>query len=125
MTRRASFRCGILWAAAGLLGGCRHEPSQVLVPGGDASRGKAAIASYGCGACHEIPGLAQARGVVGPPLLHFARRVYIAGEVSNTVPSLVQWIRAPQSIEPGTAMPDLGVSEQEARDIAAYLYTLR
>jgi cytochrome c1 len=72
-----------------------------------------------------IPGIEGADGLVGPPLIHFGSRVYIAGEVTNTPEHLLAWIEAPQAIEPGTAMPNLGVSEAEARDIAAYLYTLR
>ena len=95
------------------------------VAGGDAGRGKATIDNLGCGACHMIPGIDDARGTVGPPLIYFGRRVFIAGEVPNTTAFLIQWIRAPQSIEPKTAMPNLGVTESQARDIAAYLYTLR
>jgi cytochrome c len=62
---------------------------------------------------------------VGPPLTQFTHRAFIAGEVPNNGEFLVRWISVPQSIEPGTAMPNLGVSEAQARDIAAYLYTLR
>jgi cytochrome c1 len=58
-------------------------------------------------------------------LTHFAHRAYIAGEVPNNEDFLVQWISVPQSIEPGTVMPNLGVSNAQARDIAAYLYTLK
>jgi cytochrome c2 len=100
------------------------EPYRQVV-GGDPDRGKVAIRNFGCGACHMIPGVADAQGTVGPPLLYFGRRVFIAGEVPNTSAFLVQWIEAPQSIEPATAMPNLGVTESQARDIAAYLYTLR
>jgi cytochrome c1 len=89
---------------------------------GDPGQGEAAIARYGCGSCHVIPGVHRARGLVGPPLTDFARRSYIAGNVFNTPTNLIAWIRAPDSVEPGTAMPTLGVSEQEARDISAYLY---
>jgi cytochrome c1 len=64
-------------------------------------------------------------GLVGPPLIHFARRSYIAGELPNTGQNLIRWIRSPRSVEPGTDMPDLGVSESDARNMAAYLYTLR
>lgn len=95
------------------------------VAGGDANRGKRAIQAFGCGACHMIPGIGDAQGMVGPPLMYFGRRVYIAGEVPNTTAFLMQWIQSPQSIEPNTAMPALGVNESQARDIAAYLYTLR
>jgi len=100
------------------------QPNQ-QVAGGNANHGKAAIQTLGCAACHMIPGIRGARGMVGPPLADFASRVFIAGEVPNTTTSLIQWIRNPQSIEPKTDMPNLGVSEAQARDIAAYLYTLR
>jgi cytochrome c1 len=63
--------------------------------------------------------------MVGPPLIQWSRRAYLAGRLPNTPSDLVHWIVAPQAIEPGTAMPMLGVSVEEARNIAAYLYTLR
>jgi cytochrome c1 len=72
-----------------------------------------------------IPGVRDARGLVAPPLMMFGRRTFIAGEVPNTPENLVRWIQSPQSIEAGTAMPALGLTEQQARDVAAYLYTLR
>jgi cytochrome c len=90
--------------------------------GGDPIAGERAIAKYGCGSCHVIPGVHRARGLVGPPLSDFARRSYIAGNLVNTPANLATWIRSPESVEPGTVMPTLGVSEQEARDISAYLY---
>jgi cytochrome c len=93
--------------------------------GGDAQRGANLIENYRCGACHMIPGIHNADGLVGPPLMLFSRRTFIAGELPNTPENLVRWIRSPKSVEPGTAMPALGLSDQEARDVAAYLYTLR
>jgi cytochrome c len=108
--------------------GCREAAggeARVAVTGGNADRGKAAIATYGCGSCHTIPGIRSAKGMVGPPLLYWSRRTFIAGEVPNTPDFLIRWIEVPQAIEPGTAMPNLGVPEGDARDIAAYLYTLR
>lgn len=99
-----------------------YSPS---VAGGHATHGPAVIQAYGCGACHTIPGVENARGLVGPPLLWWSRRTFIAGEVPNTPENLVHWIRSPQSIEAHTAMPTLGLSDQDARDVAAYLYTLR
>lgn len=93
--------------------------------GGDVQRGKDVITQYRCGACHWIPGIDNARGLVGPPLNMFGRRTFVGGEVANTPDNLVRWIQNPKSIEPGTAMPDLGLSQQQARDVAAYLYTLR
>jgi cytochrome c1 len=72
-----------------------------------------------------IPGVRNANGEVAPPLTKFARRTFIAGEVPNTPENLIVWIMNPQAIEPKTAMPYLGVSNQQARDIASYLYSLR
>jgi cytochrome c len=113
-------------ALAAPLAACHREPNAVFsVPGGDPERGKQQIVAYGCGSCHIVPSVPQAQGLVGPPLTHFAGRGYIAGEVPNNPQFLTQWISVPQSIEPGTAMPNLGVSEAKARDIAAYLYTLK
>jgi cytochrome c2 len=94
------------------------------VPGGDASRAPALLHAFGCAACHTIPGIADANGNVGPPLIGIGGRTFIAGMLRNEPANLIRWIRFPQSIVPGNAMPDMGVSEQEARDIAAYLYTL-
>lgn len=93
--------------------------------GGDAERGQQAIRAYGCDSCHTIPGIPTANSTAGPPLNDWAERHFIAGSLANTADNLILWIRFPQSVEPGTAMPDLGVSEQEARDISAYLFTLR
>jgi cytochrome c1 len=94
------------------------------VPGGDASRGRQAISAYGCGACHVVPGVVGARGLVGPPLNSFAHRAFVAGSLPNTPTNLVRFIQLPQSIRPGSAMPNLDVAEPDARDIAAYLYSL-
>jgi cytochrome c len=93
--------------------------------GGDPVRGQLALRSYGCHTCHAVPGIPGAQAMVGPPLEAWAERRYIAGSLPNEPVHLIEWIRFPQSIEPGTAMPDLGVTEQDARDMAAYLYTLR
>jgi cytochrome c1 len=95
-----------------------------VLTGGDAARGRGLLAREPCGGCHEIPGVAGARGRVGPPLVHFASRAFIGGRASNTPDNLVRWIRDPRQFDPGTAMPPAPLSEREARDIAAYLYTL-
>ena len=102
-----------------------EAPPDRRVRGGDADRGKQQIVAYGCGSCHVIPGITGANGMVGPPLTSWSQRRIIAGEVANTPDNLVYWITVPQSIEPGVAMPNLGVSDGQARDIAAYLYTLK
>jgi cytochrome c2 len=94
------------------------------VPGGNPARGVAAIERFGCGSCHIIPGVRGADGKVGPPLIHWSERSFVGGEVPNNAQNLIRWIMDPPTIEPGTAMPRLGVSASEARDIAAYLFTL-
>jgi cytochrome c len=112
-----------LLALAGALPSCSGERRVVAPKLGDPERGRVALNGFGCGACHVIPGVRAARGMVGPPLTGFARRSYIAGQL-NSPDNLVRWIAYPQAVAPGTAMPDLGVSPSVARDMAAYLYTL-
>jgi cytochrome c2 len=92
---------------------------------GSARVGRALIGESSCGTCHVIPGVAGARGLVGPTLAEFGRRDFIAGVLRNTPENLVRWVVSPQSIKPGVAMPDLGITPRDAADIAAYLYTLR
>ena len=99
--------------------------AQQPIPGGDPQRGQQAIRDYGCHSCHTIPGIPSADSLVGPPLTGWAERHYIAGKLPNTPENLIQWIQFPQAIEPGTAMPNMDVTEQDACDISAYLYTLR
>lgn len=96
-----------------------------MVAGGDAVKGLRLVEQYQCGACHEIPGAAGAGGQVGPSLDYFGRSSYIAGRIPNMPPALVQWLVDPPAMKPGTLMPSMGVSPDEARHIAAYLYTLR
>ncbi len=83
------------------------------------------LAQYGCVHCHAIPGVAMARGIFGPPLENIGKRVYLAGTLPNSPVNMMAWIRAPQTIKPGTAMLDLHVTETDARDMVAYLYRLR
>lgn len=94
------------------------------VTGGDVGRGRQLLADYGCGSCHQIPGIRGANALVGPPLDGWSQRHYIAGSLPNTLDNLVVWIVNPQGVEPNTAMPTLGVSDEEARHMSAYLYTL-
>lgn len=93
------------------------------VPGGDAERGRVAFVDYGCMSCHTVADLPDADANVGPNLDGLAERRIIAGSEPNRPEVLIQWLQDPQSIRPGTAMPDTGVTEQDARDIAAYLYS--
>lgn len=108
------------------LAGCNAPVENTAWPnfGGDPVRGAAIVTQSSCGACHSIPGLQQADGMVGPPLDHFARRTMIAGLLPNTPPNLIRWVRSPQAVLPGNAMPDSNLSDAQARDVAAYLYTL-
>ena len=92
---------------------------------GDPVRGRTLIKEYGCGACHSIPGVRQAKGRVGPKLEDFVHQMYIAGVLANTPENLVAWLQRPQQINPMTAMPDLHVSEADALDMVAYLYSMR
>jgi putative membrane protein len=91
----------------------------------DADRGRVAIKKYGCGSCHTIPGISGAQGLVGPPLGQIASRVYIAGVLPNEPDNMIRWIENPPAIDSKTAMPNMGVTARDARDIATYLYTLR
>jgi cytochrome c oxidase assembly factor CtaG len=93
--------------------------------GGDPERGRQDMARYGCDTCHTIPGIRTARGLVGPPLTSLGARVYIAGHIPNTPSNLESWIQHPHAHDPQTAMPDTGVTDADARDMAAYLYTLK
>ena len=90
---------------------------------GDPYRGEAMFIQYGCGSCHALKNVRNATGMVGPPLDGAALRVIIGGHLSNTPENMERWIRDPQHVSPGTAMPDLGVGEGDARDITAFLYT--
>jgi mono/diheme cytochrome c family protein len=94
-------------------------------PPPDAERGKRAIHQYACATCHVIPGIAGATAPVGPSLARMGRPGLLSGTLPNTHANLVAWLRAPQLIHRESAMPDLGLTERDARDIAAYLATLK
>ena len=115
----------IMFAVATLSGCGKDDPPPPSVTGGDAVVGKRLIDQYQCGSCHAIPDVAAAAGTAGPPLLGFGKRSYIAGRIPNQAPALVQWLIDPPAMKPGTMMPNLGVSEADARHMAAYLYTLQ
>ncbi len=90
----------------------------------DVERGRAALSQYGCNGCHVIPGITGAQVNVGPPLAGIARRQLIAGQIANTPEAMATWLQNPQSVDALTAMPNLSVTERDARDIAAFLATL-
>jgi cytochrome c len=105
--------------------GGQELKTYAIATNGDPGRGHALIESYGCGSCHTIPGIHNANGLVGPPLIYFSRRTMIAGQLPNTSENLARWIQHPRSVEPKTAMPELGLNDEQADDMVAYLYTLR
>ena len=110
------------------LSGCaslRAKHGAASADSASVDRGKATIIVYGCGKCHSIPGIPGAHGVVGPPLNFLPRRTYIAGQLPNTPENLIHWVMSPQSIKAKTDMPALGLSEPQAKDVAAYLDTLK
>ena len=128
--RRTALLAATLVACGGLTVGCAGTVETTAAPphqmsNGDPQRGAQLIQKYGCGSCHEVPGVDNADGLVGPPLDHFAERSYVAGVLPNSQKNLEKWIENPQSVVPGNAMPDLGVNHHDAQDITAYLYTLR
>jgi cytochrome c len=95
------------------------------ITGGDPERGRMLARERGCGGCHVIPGVPRATGLVGPSLKHVANRVYIAGVLANTPGNMVRWLQDPPAVDPLTAMPRLDLGDQEARDIAGYIYSLQ
>jgi cytochrome c2 len=95
------------------------------VAGADVARAEQAMRDYGCIGCHVIPGIRGADSWVGPPLTGWAQRRYIAGRLPNELDHLITFLVNPQVVKPGSAMPATGIGPQEARDVAAYLYTLR
>ncbi|HEX8271505.1 MAG TPA: c-type cytochrome [Longimicrobiaceae bacterium] len=127
---RRTWRTGLRAAGVLLLAGCGPGPGEeamvrgAVLTGGDPHRAPAEIRRYGCGTCHTVPGVPGADGTVGPPLTGIGGRMYIAGVLANNPGNLVRWIMDPPAVDSATAMPDLGVTEAEARDIAAYLYAL-
>jgi cytochrome c len=117
----------IALAVLTLAGGCNdgaREHAAAMTGGGDADRGKQAIGHYGCSSCHTIPGVRGADALVGPPLDRVGGRGYIGGVLQNTPDNMIHWIENPPGVDPMTAMPNMHVSEADARDIASYLYTL-
>jgi cytochrome c2 len=101
----------------------RSESVARTMTGGNPARAPAAIRRYGCAGCHTIPGIPGGDGQVGGPLADIVHRVYVGGVVTNSPDNLVKWIVSPQAFSPRSAMPATGISEAEARDVAAYLYS--
>jgi cytochrome c2 len=112
----------VVFFLSACIGAVNGVPGPRTVSAGRVAVGRGLIARYGCGACHSIPGVPGADALAAPPLDHFYERSYIAGRLPNTEDNLLKWIQDPQQVEPGTAMPNLGVTQDEARDMVAYLY---
>jgi cytochrome c len=102
-----------------------QKQAAIAATGGDPSRAPAFIKLYGCAGCHTLPGAAEPAGQVGPDLTQMARRVYVGGVLTNTPDNLIAFIVDPRSIDPKSAMPTTGISLEEARDVAAYLYSIK
>ena len=120
----------VLLAAVVAGSGCKRSTAMSAgdafqITGGNPAKGALATRQYGCAACHTIPGVPGARANVGPQLAGISGRPYIAGVLTNTPANLIRWIHHPQQIDPLTAMPDVGLTEPDARDIASFLYTLK
>ena len=117
-----------IWAAPFALiasSALAQEPTPPLLAAGSPAHGAALIAEKGCGACHMIPGIAGANGLVGPPLTLMGKRIFVAGLLRNTPQNLAAWVLEPQHFVPGNAMPSTSLTEAEALDVAAYLETIR
>lgn len=106
-------------------GACKPPPEQRQhMPEASAARGLQAIERVGCGSCHTIPGLGWPEGRVGPSLQGFADRGLIAGHLPNRPDVLAAFVRNAPALLPSSNMPAMPLSEQESRDVAAYLYSL-
>ncbi|MFO1296367.1 MAG: c-type cytochrome [Rubrivivax sp.] len=114
-----------LFAPPGIAPALGAPASDAAAAARERDQGRELLAQYQCGACHVIPGVAAARGGVGPSLAGFGRRSYIAGTLPNQPATLVRWLVAPASLVPGTPMPSLGVGKADAQAMAAYLASLR
>jgi cytochrome c len=118
-----------LLALASLLIGCSDRRDRfreaARITHGNPHKGRQAILRYGCQNCHTIPGIREARALVGPPLTSMGSRQYIAGELPNTPENMETWIQHPHGVEQHTVMPEMHVTPDDSRDITAYLYTLR
>lgn len=112
-------------SVAALLGACvdKTDPPRAIT-GADADQGLAVMQRVGCAACHVIPGVRWPQGLAGPSLKGFADRSMIGGRFPNRPDILVDWLIDAPSMSAETAMPAMPLTQAEARDVAAYLYTL-
>ena len=86
---------------------------------------KALLQAKACGACHVIPGVEEAYGKAGPSLkgLHERKRLF-GGALENNLENLKAWLKNPESIKPGTLMPNTGLTDEEVEILIRYLNTI-
>ncbi|MET0334947.1 MAG: cytochrome c [Rhizobacter sp.] len=116
MTRKPRSVASCCLPALLVLAGC----SRMSTDSADANA-RELLARHHCGSCHVIPGVPAAQGRVAVSLEHFGRRSYIAGRIPNDDAQLARWLMDPASLVPGTTMPAMGVSADDAQVMAAYL----
>ncbi|HWV63155.1 MAG TPA: c-type cytochrome [Oxalicibacterium sp.] len=124
-TTMLGLRCCAIVLAALTASACEDRLADDIASGVSTERGKRLLDQYQCGSCHAIPGIPAARSTAGPPLEAFGRRSYIAGHIPNRPDLLAKWIADPHAMISTTTMPAMGVSPGDARDMAAYLHTLK
>jgi cytochrome c len=102
-----------------------RDQTAAALTGGNPARGRQLARTHGCSACHTISGVPGADANVGPPLDRVGSRVYLGGVLVNTPDNMRRWLKDPPAVDPKTAMPNVGASDEDVRDLAAFLYTLR
>ena len=114
-----------LLVCAALASGCAKEKPASRVAGGDPERGRLLVQQYQCAACHFIPEVQGPNGDAGPSLQSMGRMSYIAGSIPNQPENMIRFLQNPPAVKPGTLMPALGISNDEARHMAAFMYSLK
>ena len=122
---RAGLTAGTLLVCAVLASGCTKEAPASRVAGGDPERGRLLVQQYQCAACHFIPEVQGPNGDAGPSLQAMGRMSYIAGSIPNQPENMIRFLQNPPAVKPGTLMPALGISNEEARHMAAFMYSLK
>lgn len=116
---------GTVLVCAALASGCTKEAPASRVAGGDPERGRLLVQQYQCAACHFIPEVQGPNGDAGPSLQSMGRMSYIAGSIPNQPENMIRFLQNPPAVKPGTLMPALGISNDEARHMAAFMYSLK
>jgi cytochrome c len=114
-----------LLVCAALASGCAKEEPASRVVGGDPERGRLLVQQYQCAACHFIPEVQGPNGDAGPSLESMGRLSYIAGSIPNQPENMIRFLQNPPAVKPGTLMPALGITDDEARHMAAFMYSLK